>query len=464
MSHRIVILSALATSLASMSSAHAFDIGLEANLRVESTDNVGGLNEGLEEDGQFGFASFEVYGEQRGSFLQVGFTGEVETQKLLSDSDSDLTTLNNFFGAANLTLSRTFSWYFGDVLGSVRTADDFVPLDNDELSTRRNVFVTGPSFDIDLSSDRQITGELLYFNQDQDDVDLAQLFTAQFEFRQDTRRGNTFGFNFSDFFADEPSGSDGDQIDFDSNRLSASVFWERSRGRLSWFASVGATQFDVEDETINGANADFRLTRNFTATSNLTFALGTDLSDSNISTIDSLLSGGVGVEPEAAGIFQLNSASLTYSFAGAGSSYQVGARVEDAEFELLALGSDVVDAALVDNVTVSIFGTFSNALTTRLSFDANVLIEEQQFDNLPDDLTGVTASVSLAYKLTQSFSITGGLRTAHSQGIDTQQAILGASPDGAFDITETRAVLGLRWAPPSRASRETVVQLRQLLR
>ena len=187
----------------------AFDIGLEAEIRVETSDNVGGANEGLEEDGQFGFASFEVFGEQRGRLVQAGFSGELETQRLLSDEDSDLTTLNNFSGAANVTLSPTFSWYFGDVLGTIRTGDDFVPLDDDELSTRRNVFVTGPSFDIEIGTSTQISAELLYFNQDQDDVDLAQLVTGQFEWRQDTRGGNTFGVDISDFFADEPSSSDG---------------------------------------------------------------------------------------------------------------------------------------------------------------------------------------------------------------------------------------------------------------
>jgi len=427
MSQKIVILGALAAGLASAAPVRAFDIGLEAEIRVETSDNVGGANEGLEEDGQFGFASFEVFGEQRGRLVQAGFSGELETQRLLSDEDSDLTTLNNFSGAANVTLSPTFSWYFGDVLGTIRTGDDFVPLDDDELSTRR-------------------------------------LVTGQFEWRQDTRGGNTFGVDISDFFADEPSSSDGFDANFDSNRFSASVFWERIRGRISWFGSIGATRFDVDDDTINGANAEFRVTRQFTPESSLIFSIGTDLSDSNISTIDSLLSDGVGIEPEASGVFQLNQASIIYDFNASGNAIQVGGRVEDAQFELLTLDDASDDPSLQDNLTLSVFGTLSRQLARRWSLDANLLLENQTFDNLPDDLNGVTGSVSLNFQINRSFSLNGGFRTAFSEGIDTQQSIPGVGDDGEFNITETRATLGLRWAPPSRASREPVVQLRQLLR
>lgn len=456
-------LTVLAASLLVVVPVFALDLGLEAELRLESSDNVGGSNTGAEEDGQLGYLLLGVYGEQRGRLLQGGFSGEIETRRLLSDSDSEPSTLSNFYGAANLLLSPAFSWYFGDVLGTVRTGDGILSLDEDENTVRRNVFVTGPSFNFDIDSFSQISAELLYFNQSEDDRDLAQLYNASFDWRQETDGGNTFGISINDIYTDEPEADTGEEVDSDNNRLSASAFWERSRNRLTWFASAGATRYDVNEATINGANAEFRVTRQFTAISDLSFSIGTDLTDENISTINSLLADGEGVEPEAAGVFQQHSASLIYRFGGAQLAFETGVRAADQQYQTLTELGSTVDPTLDDNLTLSAFAVASRRFTPRIAADFELLFENQQYDNIADESDSVVANVSVGFQINPSFEIRVGARTARSEGINTRENVI-ASSNGEFETIENRALLSLRWAPPSRATKEPVIQLKQLLR
>lgn len=464
MSKKFFILPALAASLALSPSVHALDLGLEAALRLEASDNVDQLSEGEEEVGQIGFASFEVFGEQRGRFLQGGFSGELQTRRELSDEDDNPSTLNNFFGGLNLQLSPAFSWYAGNVLGSVRVGDGILPTDEDEVTQRRNVFVTGPTLNFEIDAFRRFNAEILYFNQNQSDRDLAQLVTAQFDFSQDTDGGNTFGFAFSDIYTDEPDSSeDGEVFASDSNRISGALFWERDRGRVLWYAEVGATQFDVDDESIAGANLAFRVARQLSAVSTLEFGIGTDLSDQNISAIDSLLDDGSGVETEAPGIFQSTVASLIYNNNGARNSYQLGVSAEDSQFQTLQTVVSDIDPTLEDSVVLALFGSVSRFITPRISADAGFRYENERFDNLDDESDSVAASVRVDFALTESFTLGVGARTSFATGINTREFV-GGNAEGEFDITENRAVFELRWAPPSRATREPVVQLKQLLR
>ncbi len=463
MKQRVLIASVLAACLAPCTTVRALDIGLEAELRLDSSDNIGRSDVGSEEDGQIGYALFGVFGEQRGRFLQGGFSGELETRRLLSDNDAEASTLNNFYGAANLLLSRSFSWYFADVLGTVRTGDGILPVDDDEITARRNVFVTGPSFNYSLDSFSTVNAQVLYFNQSQDDRDLASLVTTQLDWRQDTSGGNTFGVSVNNIFTDEPTGDDDEEIDSDNNRFSANVFWERARGRMNYYGSLGATRYDVNEAVINGANAAFRISRQFTAVSDLSFSIGTDLSDENISTIDSLINDGAGVEPEAAGVFQRNSASLIYSFGGARTSVETGFVATDAQYQSLSGISDQFDATLEDNLTLAVYGVLSRRFTSRISTDLGLRFENQSFANRPDESDSIVANASIGFQINQSFNLGLGVRTARSEGINTREADV-PGEDGAFETIENRAQIQLRWAPPSRATKETVVQLKQLLR
>jgi len=455
-------LAVLTSTLVVSTSSHALDIGLEASARVEASDNVGADVDGLEEDGQIGYVLLGVYGEQRGRLFEAGFSGELETRRVLSDDDADPTTLNDFFGAANLLLSPSFSWYFGNVLGTVQTSDELLSFE-DEDTDRRNVFVTGPSFNYDVNPSSSVLAEVLYVNQSQDDIDLAQLVTARFNWRQETRRANTFGIDISDIYTDEPGFQEGEQLNPDTNRFSASAFWERDRGVLTWFASLGGTRFETEEDAVNGANAELRVARRLGPQTDLTFSLGTDLIDDNILTIDSLTSDGSGIVPEATGIFRSNDISLVYSSSTALTSYEIGIRGATTEFQALDDNIGLDDPAEEDNITISAFGVLSRTLAPRWNLDLSVELENQSFDNVNDDIDSIRGDVLLSYQISQSFSISAGLRSTHSEGINSRDNI-SLNADGSFEITENRALVQLTWAPPSRASQEQVVQLKQLLR
>lgn len=456
-------LAALATSVVLGVPAHALDIGLEASARVEASDNVSGSVEGTEDEGQIGYLLLGVFGEQRGRIFEAGFSGELETRQVLDDDDSNPTTLNNFFGAANVLLTPTFSWYFGNVLGTVQTSDELLSFE-DEDTERRNVFVTGPSFNYAINSTSEVTAEVLYFNQEQNDVELAQLVTARFGWRQDTDGGNTFGIDVDDIYTDEPTTDNGFGLNPDTNRFSASAFWERSRGRLAWFASLGGTRFEVDDAGgVSGVDAEFRLSRRLGPQTDVTFSIGTDLTDENISTIDSLLDDGAGLLPEAAGIFQGHRASLVYNTSSTFNTYEVGVRGSATEFQLVDEVGALDDPRLDDNVTVSLFGVISRRLGRRMNLDLALEFENQRFSNLIDETDSIRASALLSYQINQSFSISAGLRTARSEGISTRENI-SLVADGSFETDENRALVQLRWAPPSRATQEPVVQLKQLLR
>jgi len=455
-------LAVLTSTLVVSTSSHALDIGLEASARVEASDNVGADVDGLEEDGQIGYVLLGVYGEQRGRLFQAGFSGELEARRVLSDDDGDPTTLNDFFGAATLLLSPSFDWYFGNVLGTVQTSDELLSFE-DEDTRRRNVFVTGPSFNYDINSSSSVLAEVLYLNQSQDDIDLAQLVTARFNWRQDTRRGNTFGIDLSDIYTDEPESEDGADFNSDTNRFSASVFWERNRGLLTWYAAVGGTRFQTEEDAVNGANAELRVARRLGPQTDLTFSLGTDLTDDNILTIDSLLDDGAGIVPEATGIFRSNNASLVYSTSSVLNSFEIGVRGSATEFQALDDNIGFDDRSLDDNFTLSTFAVLSRALAPRWSLDVGAELENQRFSNVDDDIDSIRANLLLSYQISESFSISGGVRSTHSEGINTRDNISQAA-DGSFEITENRALVQLAWAPPSRATQEQVVQLKQLLR
>ena len=191
--------------------------------------------------------------------------------------------------------------------------------------------------------------------------------------------------------------------------------------------------------------------------------MGTDLTDDNILTIDSLLDDGSGVVPEATGIFRSNNISLVYSTSTALNAFEVGVRGSATEFQALDDNIGLDDRSLDDNFTISAFGVLSRALAPRWSVNLSAELENQRFDNVDDDIDSIRADVLLNYQINESFSVSGGVRSTHSEGINTRDNI-GVAADGSFEITENRALVQLTWAPTSRASQEQVGQLKQLLR
>jgi len=456
---RLDLLTTFALACAVIAPARALDIGLEGTLRLESSDNIGAANAGEESNGQIGFMTFGVFGEQRGNLLQAGFSGEFEATRVVSDPDDEPTTLNNFFGAANLQLSPSLTWYFGDVLGSVRTGDGVLAV-NGEETARRNVFVTGPAFNAEFGTSSSVSAQTLYFHQTQQDRELEQLLSAEFVWQYDLGGGNSYGLDLNNIYTDEADEPDNPDAIADNNRFSASVFWDRQQPRWGLNTSLGGTRYDVEDTTVSGLNAQLQLTRRLGPQTSLNFAIGTDLSDEAIATIDTLLEDGEGVEPEVDGIFQSNTASLSYATVRLGTGIDVGVRFEDAQYKLI--GSSASNVELEDNRSAAIFGNISKQFSRRLSADFGVEASRQTFANRDDEVDAISANAFVGYYLNRSFELGIGWGVASNSGIDTRNVEGGGVE--TIDSLENRVSLQLLWAPPTRATKETVVQLKQLLR
>ncbi len=448
-------------------SALALELGFEAGITFEATDNVENVGSEFEETGQIGFASIGIYGEQRGRIVQGAFTGEIETEKTLSDSDDDFDALTRFIGAVNVGITpQSVSWYFGDILGAVRADDANQSVDVSDLP-RRNVFVTGPSVQFNTGSFSSADSRLLYVHQSDEEGELASLINFTASWRTETQRGNTFGVRFGDIYTDNPALTDNnpgvaDAADF--NRLTSSVFWERERGRNSVSASLGATHYATDDDSLTGLNAGVSFTRLLGPQRSFTIALDRDLRDQNLDTIESLIADGSGEEPVANGVFEETRLALSYSLITDRSSIEVGAGLSMADYQALSGINSSVNINDEDQLQPFVFGVWTRSYNPRLRSELSLNYEQLEYDNLRDESSSITLSAMMSYRLSRSFTAElgyvfdqiDGLRTRGADGISI------TNPQD-IDIVENSARVSLRWAPPSRASKALTIELKSLL-
>ncbi|MFK7855169.1 MAG: hypothetical protein AB8B79_13680 [Granulosicoccus sp.] len=450
-------------------SAAALEIGFEGLLSLEASDNVAGVNSPDEEDGFIAGAQLGIYGEQRSRLVSAAFSGEIDTRQTNTDDDSDVNTVSRFLGAAEFYLTpRSWRWYVGDILGGVRTDNAVQPIDDNDID-RRNVFVTGPSFEYDVEGVSRTRARLLYINQTEDNESLETLYNASFSYERDTTTGSYFGFRLSDIYTDLPELANDtiDQSDEpDFNRLSSSVYWNRLRGFLELYGEIGLTRYDADEESLNGLNAQLRATRTLGPQTSLSIALTRDLSDQALSTIESLISSGgeaAGVRPEASGIFAETRLGIEYSFQSARTSLDLGTGVAQLDYKLLSIDSDLaIDASSEDQLQGFAYVSYSRRLATRLRGELSANYERREFDNRNDESDSVLASAQLIYQLSRSFELEGGLVHDTATGLRTRFNT-GVGVEEDIDVTENRITVGIRWAPPSRANQDLTIELKSLL-
>jgi len=469
-SDRKLHLAILATFLVlAVNSATALDIGFEGLLSLETSDNVAGANSPDEEDGLIGGAQIGVYGEQRSRLVDAAFSGEIDTRRTDTEDDSDVNTVTRFLGAAEFYLTpRSWRWYVGDILGGVRTDNAIQPIDDNSVD-RRNVFVTGPSFEYDVEGVSRTRARLLYVNQTEDNETLETLYNGSFSYERDTTSGSYYGFRLADIFTDLPEEANNtdDQTDEpDFNRLSSSVFWNRLRGFLEVYGEIGVTRYDADDETLDGLNAQLRATRTLGPQTSFSIALTRDLSDQTLSTIESLISSGgdaVGVRPEASGFFAETRLGLEYSFQSSWTSLDLGMGIAELDYKLLSIDADIaINANSEDQLQGFAYASVSRRISNRLRGEFSVNFERREFDNRRDESDSILATAHLIYRLSRSFELEGGIVHDTATGLRTRFNT-GVGLEEDIDVTENRFTIGLRWAPPSRASQDLTVELKSLL-
>jgi len=454
----------------------ALDLGFEAYTSIIATDNAGANNSPDEEDGLIGTGVVGIYGEQRSRVARAAFSGEIDGRRRFDDDDQrDIDTVTRFLGAAEFQLTpQVFTWYVGDILGGVRVDNALQPIsDNVGTVQRRNVFVTGPSAEFELDRDTTLSSRLLYINQTEDGDPLETLWNASVDWRRATTPGSYFGVELNDIYTDdvkrEDTLGDGTRLvgENDFNRASGAAYYNRVRGFLELYGQIGATRYDTEQQSINGLNAVLRATRTLGPASTLSLALSRDLSDQTLSTVESLIEDGSGVEPEADGFFDETRLELVYALSSSRTSADAGIGVAQLDYRALtrADGSGIVGAS-EDQLQSYAFGFLTRPLTSRLRGEIGARYERQTYDRRQDEADSILGQARLLYRLSRSFELEVGYVFDSAVGTRTrvQGGVNGVRVPESIDVTENRVNIGIRWAPPSRASRDLTIELKTLLR
>lgn len=448
------------------SQVYALDVGFQGLLSLEASDNVESANPPDEVDGTIQSAVIGVYGEQKSSVVTAAFSGELDTRKISSSDDSDLNSVSRFLGVAEFQITpRSWTWYVGNILGGVRNDNAIQPLDDAELE-RRNVFATGPSFNYEQQGISRTTARVLYVNQTQNNEALEDLYTANIRHERDLTTGSYFGVRLGNIFTDVPGQDEDagdDLVEQDFNRSTFGVFYNRQMGFLSLFGELGGTRYDADDESFDGLNAELRATRELGPQTLATVFINQDLSDQTLSTAESLIANGdtgVGIAPGSAGFFTETRVGASYSFQGTDTSVDLLAGVSELDFELSSGGAQA--ASSEDRQQGFASAVWSQRLSQQLRSELGVNYETQEFLNRADNSESVIARAQLIYSLSRSFDLQLGF--THDTGTGTLTRFtddVGTLEE--IDVTENRVAVGLRWAPPSRASQELTVELKSLL-
>lgn len=452
----------------------ALEVGFESQVLVSASDNVTGVNKNDEnngeeiEEGQLANIQFGVFGEQKGTRLTGGFAGEIYSTRRIDDPDDSFSTITQFLGAAELQVTpRSFSWYFGDILGSVRAEEGIQSIDNTN-DERRNVFITGPQFVYELDGFSRVNANFYYVNQTQDDEQLDTLYNTNANWSVDTDNGNTWGTAVTNVFTDNQN----DTVEGDFNRFSLAGTWSRSRARNTYNARLGGTRYDTADESINGVNAQFSIERQLAAQSVFSISLTRDLRDESLNLVQSLIDSGSGAESDVDGFFDETRLDLTYALTTAETALDVYAGVGQSEFRLLADSTGFVNVTsdLEDRTTFSAGSSVSHDFSARTRVNASLSFTKQDYNNstdsnFPSDSTqSVLGEAQFVYRLSRSFEAQLGYRVSAAEGTRTRIAVgTGARTLEDIDSIENRVSVALRWAPPSRATKNLTIQLKSLL-
>ncbi len=451
---------------------YALDVGFQGLLSLEGSDNVEGANAPDEQDGSIQSAVIGVYGEQRSRLVTAAFSGELDTRKTASRSDSNINSVSRFLGAAEFQITpRSWTWYVGNILGGVRTDNAIQPLDDAELE-RRNVFATGPAFEYEQQGISRTSARLLYVNQTQNNEALEDLFVANLRHERDLTTGSYFGARLGNVYTDLPEQDDDlaeDLAEPDFNRSTFGVFYNRRIGFLSLFGELGATRYDADDESLDGLNAELRATQELGPQTSASLFVRRDLNDQSLSTAESLLQNSeaaVGIAPDSAGFFTETRVGAEYSYQGTDVSVDLLAGFAELDYALSSGGAQGADFDAEDRQQGFASAFWSKRLSQQLRSELGFNYETQDFLNRADTSESVLARATLVYSLSRSFDVQFSVTHDTGTGIRTRFV---NSVGGGFienediDVTENRFAIGLRWAPPSRASQELTVELKSLL-
>ncbi len=468
----LIVATLVATSIGNV---QALEMGFEGVLSYELRQNTDDINPDDEignADSEFANGLLAVFGEQRGVKLNAGFSAEIETERDLSDDgNAAVNTETRFIGAADYAVTpRTLRWYFGDLLTGVRN-DDTVRLADDLDQDSRNIFITGPSYQSVVQGFSTTEARLFFVHQMEDDEEIEALYNFRASYQRDTTVGSFYGVEFNDIFTSVPEDINQDlgfvgEEDGDFNRASITAFTNRASQFSELYGEIGVTQYDTDDESLNGLTAEVRSTRFLGPRTTFTASLSHSLNDQALNTVEALIQGGgddAGLQPEVDGIFEESRLDIAYSFDRPTSEFEFGLGIAQLNYRLLTgSAGDNIEIDGEDRNLGTVIASYAKTHSARLTGVYTAEYEREEFINRTDESDAFLLTANFNYRLTRSFVLEFSLEFDAAEGLNTR-----GNADNPVQIeideTESRAILGVRWAPPTRASRELTVQLNSLL-
>lgn len=443
--------------------ASALDVGFELSARGAISDNLFQDNSGLEEEGAATLTEMLVFGSHESQRFVAGFQGELGLRRRLSDDDErdDSTTMTRFFGSAEFALTRSISWFFGDVLGGTRENDTLVTDDEtEEFDNRRNVLITGPQIKWEIDSVRDLESHLYVIdNSDDADTEFAQLIEFELDYTQQFQAGWLWGLRLENFVV---SGSE-DVNDPDFTRATVGVSAVRSRNTNTWTGFLGATRFQVDGDTdfdTTGATASLRFERTATDTSTFFIEASRSIVDQTLNETETLIGTGTAETTEVPGIFNENILRVGYRFAETTSSLNVELGAGLSDFEAVFENGQIIEMGADEQDQDRYFGSLSyfRTFTPKLSSTLTLGHTQEQFLEQDDFTQSTFGILSLQYRLSTSFTLRANYIHEILEGLNSNDVI-----EDVTDSNENRVFLSLTYAPPTRANKERVEGLKSLL-
>ena len=444
----------------------ALDVGFELSGRAALSDNVFLNNISEELEGSATLTELLVYGNHLSQRLTAGFQGELGLRRRFSDDEErdDSTTLTRFYGSAEFSLTRSFSWFFGDVLGSTNDNDALIADDeNDELDVldnRRNVLVTGPQIELQLDSIRNLEGHLYFIDSsDDEDTDFSQFYEAELDYTQQFQAGWQWGLRLENFFV--TAGEESPEPDF--NRTTFGVTGVRARDTNTWTGFIGATRYQTQSGPefgTNGVSASLQFSRNATEASSFYAELSRSIVDQTLSETQSLLDTGSTAGPEVPGVFNDTLFKAGYEYETSAYSYSLDFGVARTDFEAIFDGGAFVELQGDEEDQERLYASLNGfyALTPKLGINGTLAHSQDKFVVGDEFSRSSYASVSLRYQLSTSFALKGQYLHRILKGL----AISEIETD-ITDANENRVFVSLTYAPPTRANQDQVERLKSLL-
>jgi len=382
-----------------------------------------------EEDGTIGRAGLLLDYAERTNRLDTKVNTNVAYEHYFDDTFDDA-VIGGVAGVMTASIvPERFKWLVQENFGQI----DSDPFAADTPSNRENVnyFTTGPDFAFRLGSTFTLALSGRYSSTTYEETDLdGERYGATASLIRRMSSASSLSLNVT-----------GDQLKFDDttvnqdyDRYQAFLRYSLTGSRTTVLADLGYTRLDFDPEESDGTLAKLSLSRKVSASTTLTFGVGTQFSDAGDIFRDMQDQGGVQQGGEAvvatSDPFESRFASLAWAFERNRTAFGLSASYNDEDYENLTTADR----------TLTIWNAYFNRELAR-SLDLRVYarLEQEDFDSLNFQDDEWQYGASLGWALGRTIE----LRLAFDR-YDRD------STDPTTEFVENRTSLYVTWYPAGR--------------